>query len=218
MDKVVGMIPIKLRNQRLPGKNIKQLGNKALCEYLFETVRNVSNLDKVYVFCSDESICKYIPKGVNFLQRPAELDADTIKSRDILNAFINTIKADVYALMHVTQPFLRAESIQTVISKVVEDDYDSAFTAHEIREFTWFKGKTLNYSLTDVVRTQELEPVYTEGELFVFKREVFTKMGRRIGDKPYIYPISWKENVCIDDINDFQLAEAVVALGGYDES
>ena len=215
MSKVVGMIPIKLRNQRLPGKNTRPLGDKVLCEYLFETVKQVKNLDEVYVYCSDESICKYIPEGIRFLKRSPELDTDAVKSKDILNAFISTVDADIYALMHVTQPFIRKESITAAIDKVIHEGYDSAFTAHEIKEFTWFRNKPLNYSFTDVVRTQELEPVYTEGELFVFRKEVFTKLGRRIGENPYIHPIDWREDVCIDDIHDFQLAEAVVALGGY---
>ena len=213
MSRVIGFIPIKLRNQRLPGKNTRQLGDKALCEYLFDTVRHVKNIDEIYVYCSDEKICKYIPRELHFLKRSEHLDDDLVKSSDIIKAFINTIDADIYALMHVTQPFLSAESIYTSVEKVKEGGFDSAFTAHEIREFTWFKGKPLNYSFENVVRTQELEPIYTEGELFIFKKEVFTTLGRRIGINPYIHPITWKENVCIDNIDDFRLAESVIALG-----
>ncbi len=217
MPKVVGLIPIKLRNQRLPGKNTRPLGDKVLCEYLFDTVRKIKNIDEIYVYCSDESICEYIPEGIKFLKRPESLDTDEIKSKDIIDAFVKTIDADVYALMHVTQPFIKKESISVAVDKVVREGYDSAFTAHEIREFAWYKGKPLNYDFSNVVRTQELEPVYTEGELFVFEKKVFTEMGRRIGNNPFIQPITWRENVCIDDIYDFQLAEAVVALGEKNE-
>lgn len=31
MKKVVAVIPIKLNNQRLPGKNVRPLGGKVLC-------------------------------------------------------------------------------------------------------------------------------------------------------------------------------------------
>lgn len=216
--KVIGIIPIKLNNQRLPGKNLRKLGNRLLCQYLFSTISKVNNIDEVYVYCSDESICSYIPEGIHFLKRPKALDTNETKSTDILNAFINNVNADIYALCHVTQPFIKCQTIENAINQVINGNHDSAFTAHQITEFTWFRGKPLNYSLDNVVQTQKLESIYTEGELFVFKKEVFTKMGRRIGDTPYIQPISWKENVCIDDINDFHLAEAVVALGDiYDE-
>ncbi len=212
MGKVVGFIPIKLNNQRLPGKNIMKLGDKALCEYLFSTVRKVRSIDEVYVYCSDNAIREYIPDGINFLKRPTSLDSDDTKSKDIIEAFINSIEADVYVLMHVTQPFIKKKSIEASIEKVISGNYDSAFTAHEIREFTWYKGEPLNYSFSNVVRTQQLEPIYTEGELYIFRKEVFVNMGRRIGKKPYIHPISWIENVCIDTIDDFRLAEAVVAI------
>lgn len=211
--KVVGLIPIKLRNQRLPGKNIKPLGeNKVLCQYLFETLMEVKNIDEVYVYCSDDSIMKYIPQGIKFLKRNVELDSDSVKSKQILDSFMNEVDADIYALMHVTQPFIKAETIISAIDKVLNDSYDSAFVANEIKEFTWYKGKTLNYSLDNVVRTQELEPVYIEGELFIFEKQVLKQLGRRIGNKPFIQPISWKESVCIDDQDDFDMARAIVEL------
>lgn len=212
MKKVVAMIPIKLHNQRLPGKNVRALGDKVLCQYLFETVKSVRNIDEVYVFCSDETITQYIPTGIKFLKRPCELDGDTVKSRDILQKFIELIDADIYALMHVTQPFITAKTITEAIEKVKSENYDSAFAAKQFKEFAWYKEKPINYSLTDVVRTQELQPVYIEGELFVFEKHVFTEQGRRIGNHPWIQSIGWKESVCIDDIEDFEMAEAIVAL------
>ncbi len=212
MKKVVAMIPIKLHNVRLPGKNVKPLGDRALCQYLFETVKKVDNIDEVYVYCSDESICRYIPEGIRFLKRPEYLDSDTVKSKQILESFVSQVPADIYVLLHVTQPFIKADTIQLSINKVLCDNYDSAFAAHEIREFTWYNGHPLNYSLSDVVRTQDLEPVYVEGEMFVFEKEVLTKFGRRIGEKPYIHPITQFEGICIDDIDDFLMAQAVIEL------
>lgn len=212
MKKTVAVIPIKLCNTRLPGKNIKILGDKALCKYLFDTVQCVDVIDEIYVYCSDESLKDYMPEGIRFLKRSKELDSDSIKSKDILESFINEVDADIYALLHVTQPFITAETIKSSILKVREEDYDSAFAAFPIREFAWYDGSPINYCLTDVIRTQELKPVYVEGELYVFEKNVFTEKGRRIGDKPWIQEIEWKENICIDDIHDFEMAEAVIAL------
>ena len=211
MKKTVAVIPIKLHNQRLPGKNIRPLGDKVLCQYLFNTVNCVKNIDEVYVFCSDESICQYIPNGINFLKRSKELDEDTIKSKDILQSFIDKVNADIYVLMHVTQPFITASTITEVVKKVRDENYDSAFAARQIKEFVWYNGMPINYSLTNV-RTQELQPVYIEGELFAFEKKVFTEEGRRIGNKPWIQSVGWKESICIDDIEDFEMAEAVIEL------
>ena len=218
MSKVIGLIPIKMHNQRLPGKNIKPLGDKVLCQYLFETASQIKLFDKVYVFCSDESICKYLPKEIEYLKRSPELDSDSTKSADIIKTFIETVDADIYALMHVTQPFIKKSNIEDVIQKVMDENYDSGFVVNRIKEFAWFQGQPINYSFENVVRTQELEPIDIEGELFVFKKEVFTQYGRRIGKNPYIKPISWEESICIDDIDDFNMAEAAIMLKKGSES
>lgn len=210
--KTVGIIPIKLNNQRLPGKNTKRLGDKVLCQYLLDNIRSVNNIDEIYVYCSDESICQYIPEGIKFLKRSKELDGDNIKSKDILDKFVDTIDSDIYVLMHVTQPFVSIKSISEAVDKVKNDEYDSAFLAHKIQEFAWYNNSPINYNLDNVVKTQDLPPIYIEGEVFIFKKEVLTKLGRRIGNKPYIKPISWIESICIDNMEDFMMAEAVVSL------
>lgn len=38
MKKIVSFIPIKLNNQRLPGKNLMNLDGKPLCNYIFDTI------------------------------------------------------------------------------------------------------------------------------------------------------------------------------------
>lgn len=211
--RAVGLIPIKLNNQRLPGKNTMDLLGKPLCRYVFDTVKDIKNLDEVYVLCSDEKICKYLPEsGIKFLKRPSFLDGNEIKSKQILDWFAGEVDADVYSLMHCTQPFIKKESIETAVDKVLNEDYDSAFCAHEIREFAWYDGKTINYDLENVVKTQDLKPIYIEGEVFVFERDVLKKMCRRIGEHPYIHPIGWKEGICIDELEDFQMAQAVLCL------
>lgn len=101
--KVVSFIPIKLNNQRLPGKNTMMLNGRPMCDYLFETMKNI-------------------------------------------------------------------------------------------------------------VRTQDLEPIYMEtGAFFIFRKEVFTKFGQRIGNKPYIYEIDQFEAVDVDTAEDFEFAKAVAA-------
>lgn len=75
MKRTVAFVPLKLNNERLPNKNTKQLSDGTpLLSLILNTLKQIENVDDVYVYCSDESVIKYLPKGVKFLQRSTELD------------------------------------------------------------------------------------------------------------------------------------------------
>ena len=203
-------IPIKLNNQRLPGKNLMNLNGRPLCDYIFSTVAKLGTIDEKYVYCSDEKVKQYMPQSIRFMKRSEHLDGSDVKGTEIIEHFLRDVCADLYVLTHVTQPFTKAESIEIAVDKVLHEGYDSAFSAVELRDYCWFRGRPLNYSIDDLVTTQNLEPVYMEtGAFFVFWRDVFETTGRRIGKKPYMHIVDNFERIDIDTMDDFSLAEAV---------
>lgn len=221
--KIVSFIPIKLNNQRLPGKNTMLLNGRPMCDYIFKAISAVDSIDEKYVYCSDEAIKPYIApyeaKGLRFLKRDTWLDGYQVKGLEIIDRFVKDVDADIYVLTHVTQPFTKSESIANALEKVISGEYDSAFSAVALRDYLWKDGKPLNYDIKNVVRTQDLEPVYMEtGSFFIFRKEVFTKLGQRIGDKPFIYEIDEIEGVDIDTADDFKFAEAVALFLQSQES
>lgn len=113
--KTVLFIPIKLNNQRLPGKNLMDLEGRPLCDYLFQTVKDLDYVDEKYVYCSDDAIIPYIPKGFRFLKRPEWLDGFEVKGLDIIEQFVKDVDAEVYILTHVTQPFIKKESFENAL-------------------------------------------------------------------------------------------------------
>lgn len=213
--KIALFIPIKLNNQRLPGKNTMLLNGRPLCDYLFKTVSEIDEITEKYVYCSDESIKSYMPEQMTFLKRDAYLDGFQVKGLEIIDKFVKDVDADIYVLTHVTQPFTKAESIKNALSKVVSGEYDSAFSAVKLQDYMWMNGKPFNYDMKNIVRTQDLDPIYMEtGAFFIFRKEVFTELGQRIGNNPYIYEIDQFEAVDIDTAEDFEFAKAVAAYLG----
>lgn len=208
--KVVSFIPIKLNNQRLPGKNLLPLNGRPTCEYIFDTINAVDTIDEKYVYCSSESILKYLPDGIRFLKRDRYLDGFHVKGLEIIDHFVRDVDADIYVLTHVTQPFTKPESIQKALEKVISGEYDSAFSAVMLQDYMWMNGRPFNYNMKDIPRSQDLEPIYMEtGAFFIFRKEVFTKLGQRIGNKPFIYVIDRFEAVDIDTKEDFAFAQIV---------
>ena len=209
--KIVGIMPIKLQNERLPGKNTKLLGNKPLLQYALDNLVETSLCDKIYVYCSNEEIINYLPKGVNFLKRDSKLDLPTSNFTQIFESFMNQIDADVYVFMHSTAPFVSVDTMKECINAVINKEYDSSFCAVSIQDFLWVDNKPLNFDPSNLPRSQDLKPIFRETSgIYVFKKSVFTNLKRRIGNNPYIKLVNYKESVDINNPEDFYLAEALL--------
>lgn len=205
--KTVALVPIKLNSQRLPHKNILPLAGKPLCQYIISSLLQVEHIDEVYVYCSDESITKYLPEGAIFMKRDSRLDFDTVKGFQIYRTFIQAVEADIYVLAHTTSPFVQATTIKRALAHVISGEHDSAFSAARIQTFAWYDGKPINYDLHDVPRTQDMEPIWVETSgFYIFKKEIFVVHNRRIGFRPYIAEVSGMEALDIDEPNDYEIA------------
>ncbi|MBN2057339.1 MAG: acylneuraminate cytidylyltransferase family protein [Candidatus Saganbacteria bacterium] len=217
--KVAGFIPSRLNSERVPQKNIKELGGIPLINYSLRVLNKVKGIDEAVVFASEPSICDHIEDDLEYtyLKRPASLDTAQTTIQDIISEFLKLNDADIIVLLHVTSPFLKPETVSECLAKVLSGEYDSAFTAYSFKKFAWFKGKPLNYSLDKPTpRTQDIEPIITEqSSLYVFKRDFFLKTKRRIGNKPYIRSIDHFEGHDIDTPEDFEIAELIVNAGFF---
>lgn len=102
------------------------------------------------------------------------------------------------------------ESIQKGLQAVVENGYDSSFAAKKLQDFLWKDGVPFNYDLTNIPRTQDLDPLYEETSgFYIYKSDVMTQYNRRIGNSPYIVEIGEIESIDIDEAEDFAIADAV---------
>lgn len=113
--KTVAFVPIRLNSKRVVGKNLKILGDKPLMCYILDTLANIKAIDEVYVYCSQESIKKYLPKNVKFLKRPEFLDRDETLGKEIYEEFTKTIDADIYVLAHTTSPFMKKDTVENAL-------------------------------------------------------------------------------------------------------
>jgi CMP-N-acetylneuraminic acid synthetase len=216
--KVVAYIPVKLNNQRLPGKNLLPLGGKKVCDYIFSTISSVKGIDERYVFCSDESIRTYLPAGIKFLRRDSRLDGSQVKTMEIVNSFIKMVNADIYILTHVTSPFLKSSSIEIALQKVISEGYDSAFCVERIQSLCWFRGEPLNYDINSIPRTQDIDPVLVETNgFYIFRKEVAIERNCRIGNNPYIFEVDKFEASDIDTADDYHFAEQIIKYMGKEE-
>lgn len=208
---VVAMIPIKLNNERISGKNVKKFSDGTpMMEMIQKTCLGAESVDAVYVYCSKPEVQRYIVDGVKYLQRPEYLDTSVVNCNDIIREFMKVVKADIYVVSHATSPFTKSASVEACIQKVASGEYDSAFLAKRLQEFLWQDGTAMNFDIQHFPRTQDLKPIYSESSgAFVFTKESFLKYDRRVGIKPYIHEVDAIEAVDIDYPIDFEIANAI---------
>ena len=210
-EKMIAVMPVKLNNERLPGKNLRLLGEKPLLQYALSHLKETGLMDRIYVYCSTKDIIKYLPEGIIFAKRPEYLDLPSANFTQIFEAFFTEYDADIYVYAHATAPFVTTETICQCVQAVTSGAYDSAFCAMKIQDFLWKNANPLNFDAADLPRSQDLEPVYRETSgVYVFTKEVFCKYHRRVGKHPFIKNVSYKEAVDINTLEDFQLAEALL--------
>ena len=209
--KTVAIMPIKLSNERLPGKNTNLLGGTPLLCHQLLALLKVEGIDDIFVYCSDPTISSLLPQGVKFLERPRELDLPSSNFSQIFECFLNSVDADIYIYDHATAPFVKPETIQACLNAVAEGGFDSAFCAEKIQDFLWKDGVALNFEAANVPRSQDLPVIFRETSgCYVFTKEAFLKTHRRIGLCPYIREVSFKEAVDINNPADFALAELLL--------
>ena len=204
-------MPIKLKNERCPGKNTRLLGEKPLMQYELDSLKATGLCDSINVYCSDEAVIPFIPEGVNFLKRSKNLDLPTSNFTQIFTSFMNEQDADIYVYAHATAPFITVETMMQCINAVKSGEYDSAFCAVKLLDYLWQDGQPLNFDASNLPRTQDLKPIYQETSgVYVFTKEVFLKNKRRVGVKPFIKEVTFKEAIDIDNPEDFDLAEVML--------
>lgn len=209
--KIVAVVPMKLNNQRLPQKNTKKFTNgKPLCQYILTTLRKCSQINEIYVYCSNSDIRQYLSDGVKYLKRSTLLDSNETKMNEVLYAFANDVPADIYVMAHTTAPFIKQESIEKGINAIVKGECDSAFSVKKIQDFIWKDKQPLNYDLKNIPRTQDLEPLYMETSgFYIYRSEIIKDMNRRIGKRPFLVEVGEIESCDIDENEDFIIADAI---------
>ena len=208
---ITAVMPIKLNNERCPGKNTRILGNKPLLQFELDNLIKIGLCDSINVYCSSENIIPYLPKEVTFIKRPEWLDLPSSNFNQIFDCFKEAFDSDIYVYAHATAPFITEETMRECIEAVMSGSYDSAFCAFKLQDYLWQNGKPLNFNASNLPRTQDLVPIYKETSgIYVFKKHVYEKSGRRIGENPFIKEVSMKESIDIDTLEDFKLAEILV--------
>jgi CMP-N-acetylneuraminic acid synthetase len=213
--KVVAFVPMKMANERLPNKHFLPLAGRPLLVHVFESLLRVDGLSAIYAWTSDASAQQHLPQGVTFVKRDQRFDGREVKGLELFNGFAADVPADLYLLAHATAPFLQPATMRRGLDGVLSGEHDSALSVRRIQTYCWHRGRPVNYEPTDIMRTQDLQPVFVETSgFYVYSREDISRRHRRIGDRPLFVEVSEWEAIDIDWPQDYEMARRFEDLLG----
>jgi len=220
--KIVALLPMKGNSERVPNKNLKDFCGKPLYQRVLDTLLKSRFIDQVVVNTDSSNIKTAIESNYNIakvivLDRPIEIVGDFESMNKIIAHDISTVAADFYIQTHSTNPLLKTETLDSAIKKMldVKEKYDSIFSVTKIQTRLYDQqGNPFNHNPKELLRTQDLEPLYEENSNFyIFTKKSFEKSGdKRIGIHPFMFEIDKTEAVDIDEPQDFIIAESLYKL------
>ena len=208
---------MKGHSERIPDKNMKSFGGKPLYHSILSELLKSKYLKKVYIDTDSDSISENVREffpSVSVIERPAELCGDDISMNRIINHDLKIINDEYFLQTHSTNPLLSAITIDRAIEFFFNnlDKYDSVFSVSRIQSRLYrADGTAINHNPEDLIKTQDLPPVYEENSNFyIFTHTSFKKAGnKRIGKRPFMFEVSTLESLDIDTQSDFDMAQYV---------
>jgi len=213
--KVVALVPMKKHSERIKEKNFRLLLGRPLFHYILITLDSTPIVDEIYINTDSDRISTEavkISKKIRIIERPPELRGDFVSMNKIIEYDLTQTEADIYLQTHATNPLLRSETIEKAIRVFLkQENKDSLFSVTRHQKRFYFKdGRSINHDPDNLIRTQDLEPIYEENSvLYIFTKESFAKRKRRIGENPIMFETPLLESIDIDDEVSFRIAEII---------
>jgi len=217
MKTVNFLLPMKGHSERVPNKNLKIFIKTPLYHYVLKEILKSSFLNKVYVNTDSENIINdinfHFPE-VQIINRPQELIGDFISMNKIIEYDLSLIEGNVFFQTHSTNPLLTVNTIDSALDYFLntQHHFDSIFSVTKWQTRFYFEdGKPVNHNPHELLRTQDLPPLYEENSNFyIFTKEsFFSSNKKRIGLTPKMFETSPIESIDIDTQFNFNLAQEV---------
>ena len=219
--KVTLLLPMKGNSERVPNKNLKSFNGKPLFHAIIDELIKSSYIDKVIINTDSDLIAESATNTyqdfVYIHKRPKNIRGDFVSMNKIIEYDLNNSDSDIYIQAHSTSPLLTIKSIDTAIEKMINNSksFDSIFSVTKIQtRFYNENGNTFNHDPKELLRTQDLEPLFEENSgFYIFTKESFKNAdNKRIGNNPLMFEIDKIEAIDIDDPSDFIIAENLYKL------
>lgn len=215
--RVVALLPMKANSERVKGKNFRIFNGKPLFRWVLDSLLSVELIDQVIINTDARAILAENgltdSDRVVIRDRLPEISGDFVSMNLILADDLAHVEADIYVMTHTTNPLLSGATIRAALERFeeVRGQFDSLFTVNKLQtRFYRADGNPVNHDPNNLVRTQDLEPLYEENSnLYIFTQDSFGRTNARIGVKPIMFETPRMESFDIDTPADWMLCEMI---------
>jgi len=213
MGSVVAVIHAKGESTRLPGKNLKLLGDIPLFCHAILNARATKEVDLVVIDSDDDEILRI---GSSYwarpLKRPLELATNDATGDDLAYwQASNFSESDIILQVVPTSPFVRPETIDNAIKSLRSQEVNSVVGCRKEALYTWVDGRPSYILNGEIPNSFELATTtYETTGLYINRTKRVLETKKRI-DSNSCLPIylSKLEAIDINTEEDFMFAEAV---------
>lgn len=218
-QKIVALLPMKGHSERLSNKNICPFAGRPLFHHIAQVLQKSDYVQSIVVDTDSDLIARNAIEHfskVRIIDRPEAIRGDVVEMNTIIAHDLSVTEGEFFLQTHSTNPLLTRATLDRAIAEYFELDeqYDSLFSVTLLQtRLYWGSGDPVNHSPEELLRTQDLPPIYEENSnIYLFSRTSFHAAGnRRIGNRPKMFVMDAPEAIDIDNHATFQLAEAVYA-------
>lgn len=217
---LVALLPMKGHSERVPNKNMRDFSGRCLYHRIMENLLSIEYISSVVVNTDSNAIAEDVEKNferVRVIDRPMEIQGDFVPMNDIIAYDLSQVEGEHFLQTHSTNPLLTPRGIKKAIETYFEGlgKHDSLFSVTRLQaRLYWGDGQPVNHNPAELLRTQDLPPVFEENSnIYIFSKNSFKKAGdRRIGLNPRMFSIEKSESIDIDEEIDFKLAEIIYRM------
>lgn len=218
MQKITALVPMKGHSERVSNKNLRDFAGEPLFFRILYTLERSKMISSVYIDTDSEEIARKAKESfdVNIIWRPRDLIGDFVSMNKIIEYDLSQVDSEHFMQTHATNPLLTTSTVDNAIETYfnILDKNNSLFSVTKLQVRLYDRElRPINHNPKELLRTQDLPPVYEENSNFyVFSRNSFKAAGQRIGSKPYMYEVDKAEALDIDEEIDFLVAESIYKL------
>jgi CMP-N-acetylneuraminic acid synthetase len=216
-DKIIILLPMKAHSERIPNKNFRIFNGKPLYRWMLDILLEMDAFKIIINTDANEIISNLELRSNSRLilkERKESLCGDFVSMNKIIEDDISEYSADIYLMTHTTNPLISKNTVERALREYrygILSGHDSLFTVNKYQSrFFRSDGSPLNHDKNNLLRTQDLEPLYEENScIYIFNRESFSNTKSRIGLKPVLFLTPKIESIDIDDMDSWALAESI---------